>query len=125
VKSGHRLEISESSLFHWQAAALFLFICDFWAIGLRPIFMLFHLKNWGESDMVNLLDVEVWGSGIIVTLPGTNYWVTYFKEKDSPGLFPADIANRDDPRVTMTAAEFLAKAWKLANERARELGWVT
>jgi hypothetical protein len=75
--------------------------------------------------MVNLLDVEVWGSGIIVTLPGTNYWVTYFKEKDSPGLFPADIANKDDPRVTMTAAEFLAKAWKLANERARELGWVT
>ena len=74
--------------------------------------------------MVDLLDVEVWGGGIIVTLPGTNYWVTYFKEKDSPGLFPADIANKDDPRVTMTAAEFLAKAWKLANEKARELGWV-
>ena len=50
--------------------------------------------------MVNLLDVEVWGSGIIVTLPGTNYWVRYFKETDSPGLFPADIANKDDPRVT-------------------------
>ena len=74
--------------------------------------------------MVDVLDVEVWGSGIIVTLPGTNYWVTYFKEKDSPGLFPADIANKDDPRVTMTAAEFLEKAWKLANEKARELGWV-
>jgi len=82
-------------------------------------------RTAGEPDMVNLLDVEVWGSGIIVTLPGTNYWVTYFKEKESPGLFPADIANKDDPRVTMTAAEFLAKAWKLANERARELGWVT
>jgi hypothetical protein len=74
--------------------------------------------------MVNLLDVEVWRSGIIVTLPGTNYWVTYFKEKESAGLFAADIANQDDPRVTMTAAEFLAKAWELANAKARELGWV-
>ena len=75
--------------------------------------------------MVNLLDVEVWGSGIVVTLPGTNYFVRYFKENDLPGLFPADIANKDDPRVTMTASEFLAKAWQLANERARELGWIT
>jgi hypothetical protein len=75
--------------------------------------------------MVHLLDVEVWGNGIIVTLPGTNYWVRYFKENDPPGIFAADIANKDDPRVTMTANEFLAKAWKLANERARELGWVT
>jgi len=74
--------------------------------------------------MVNLLDVEVWGSGIIVTLPGTNYWVRYFKEDDSPGLSPADIANNDDPRITMTASEFLTKAWQLANERARELGWI-
>jgi hypothetical protein len=24
----------------------------------------------------------------------------------------------------MTAAEFLAKAWKLANDNARELGWI-
>jgi hypothetical protein len=74
--------------------------------------------------MVNLLDVEVWGSGIIVTLPGTNYWVRYFKEKDSPGLFAANIANKDDPRVPMTAAEFLAKAWDLATGRARDLGWI-
>jgi hypothetical protein len=74
--------------------------------------------------MINLLDVEVWGSGIIVTLPGTSYWVRYFKEKDSPGLFAADIVNKDDPRIQMTATEFLAKAWKLANEKARELGWI-
>jgi hypothetical protein len=24
----------------------------------------------------------------------------------------------------MTMSEFLAKAWKLANDRARELGWI-
>jgi hypothetical protein len=28
------------------------------------------------------------------------------------------------PRVPMTGAEFLAKASKLANEKARELGWI-
>jgi len=84
-----------------------------------------NLNDLGGIGMLHLLDVEVWGGGIIVTLPGTNYWVSYFKENDSPGLFAADIANRDDPRVTITANEFLEKAWKLANERARELGWVT
>jgi hypothetical protein len=75
--------------------------------------------------MVNLLDVEVWGNGIIVTLPGTRYWARYFREKDCPGLLPVDTANKDDPRVTMTANEFLAEAWKLANARGRELGWVS
>jgi len=74
--------------------------------------------------MVNLLDVEVWGSGIIVTLPGTNYWVRYFKENDLPGLFPADIANKDDPRVSMTCPDFLASAWRAANDRAKGLGWI-
>jgi len=24
----------------------------------------------------------------------------------------------------MTSAEFLAKAWKVANDKARELGWI-
>jgi hypothetical protein len=38
--------------------------------------------------------------------------------------FAKDIANKDDPRIPMTAAEFLAKAWKLANDKARELGWI-
>jgi hypothetical protein len=75
--------------------------------------------------MVNLLDVEVWGTGIIVSLPGTSYWVRYFREQNSIGLFAADVVKKDDPRVDMTAAEFLAKAWDLASERARDMGWVT
>ena len=78
----------------------------------------------GKSAMINLLDVEVWGTGIIVSLPGTNYWVRYFREQNSRGLIAADLAKKDDPRVDMTAAEFSAKAWDLALERAKELGWV-
>jgi hypothetical protein len=31
---------------------------------------------------------------------------------------------RDDPGLGLTSAEFLAKAWKVANEKARELGWI-
>jgi hypothetical protein len=70
------------------------------------------------------LDVEVWGSDIVITLPGTSYGVTYFKRKGSIGLLAKDITNQDDPRIPMTSAEFLAKAWKLANNKARELGWI-
>jgi hypothetical protein len=34
------------------------------------------------------------------------------------------ITDRDDPRVAMTLSEFIAAAWKLANDKARELGWI-
>ena len=70
------------------------------------------------------LGIQVSGNEIIITLLGTSYSVTYFKRGGSPGLFAKDIANEDDPRVPMTSAEFLAKAWKLANDKARELGWI-
>jgi hypothetical protein len=60
------------------------------------------------------LGVLVSGNDVIVTLLGTRYSVTYFKRRVSPGLFAKDITNEDDPRVPMTASEFLAKAWKLA-----------
>ena len=70
------------------------------------------------------LHVEVEGGDIVVTLPGTDYSVTYFKLERAPQLLAKDISDRDDPRLPMTGAEFLAKAWKLANDKARELGWV-
>ena len=69
------------------------------------------------------LSVEVYGNHIIVTLPGTSYSVTYFKPRGQPWLAAKDIVHKDDPRIAMTSAEFLAKAWKVANDKARELGW--
>jgi hypothetical protein len=45
-------------------------------------------------------------------------------ERTVQGLLAKDIVNKNDPRIQMTAAEFLAKAWKLANDKARELGWI-
>ena len=45
------------------------------------------------------LSIKIKGKDLIITLPGTLYSVTYFKPSGSFG------------------------AWKLANEKARELGW--
>jgi hypothetical protein len=70
------------------------------------------------------LDCQVQDDEIIVALPGTSYAVTYYKPERSPQLLAKRIADRDDPRTSMSLSEFLARAWKLANDKARELGWI-
>jgi hypothetical protein len=70
------------------------------------------------------LRVQVVDDEIIVTRPGSTYSVTYYKLPTSPGLLAKRMPDRDDLRISMTAAEFLATAWKLANEKARALGWI-
>jgi hypothetical protein len=69
------------------------------------------------------LDVQVVDDEIIVTLPGSHYSVTYHKPKKSPQLLVKSMSDRDDPHVAMKVSEFLDAAWRLANDRARELGW--
>ena len=77
------------------------------------------------TDFDPKLSIRVHGKELIVTLPGTSYAVTYFKREGSPGLLAKDIVQVDDPRLhRMTASQFLAKAWKLANEKAANLGWI-
>jgi hypothetical protein len=34
------------------------------------------------------------------------------------------LPRRYDPNAVLTPAEFLTQAWKLANDKARELGWI-
>ena len=63
------------------------------------------------------LDLLVSGNDITIALLGTRYSVTYFKRRGSPGLFAKDILHEDDPRIPMTSAEFLAKAWKSLTTR--------
>jgi hypothetical protein len=70
------------------------------------------------------LRVEVVDDEIIVSLPTSYYSVTYYKPKNSPQLLAKRISDKDDPRLPMTGAEFLVKAWRLANDKARELGWI-
>jgi hypothetical protein len=66
--------------------------------------------------------VQVVDDEIIVTLLGTRYAVTYYRPENSPGLLAKRISDSDDPCIPMRVSEFLASAWKLANDKARELG---
>ncbi len=70
------------------------------------------------------LELEVQDGDITIWLPGSSYSVTYYKPAKSPQLLAKRIASSDDPRVAVTASDFLAAAWRLANHKARELGWI-
>jgi hypothetical protein len=71
-----------------------------------------------------VLRVEVQGGEIVVTALGTDYVVTYHKPANSPQLLAKSYPRKEDKRVSMTLAQFLTDAWKLAKDRARELGWI-
>jgi hypothetical protein len=73
---------------------------------------------WGS------LHLEVVDGEIVVTMPFTSYTVTYYKPARSPQLLAKRIASRDDPSSPMTLSDFLARAWRVANDKARELGWI-
>ena len=75
-------------------------------------------ESWGR------LRIDAVDNEIVVTLPGTSYSVTYYKLPNSPQLLAKRIANQDDPRVPITLSEFLARAWRIANDKAREMGWI-
>jgi hypothetical protein len=59
----------------------------------------------------------------MTTLPGTNFMVTYFKPAGTSHLI-ARPNWTNDPDASIELGEFLAKALKLANAKARELGWI-
>jgi len=54
----------------------------------------------------------------------TDCVMTYHKPENSPELLARSFASKEDRRVSMTLADFLTAAWKLANDKARELGWI-
>lgn len=70
------------------------------------------------------LHVEVQGGEIIVTLPGTSYRVVYCRPTSTPGLMAKYHSGRREHGSPMTEAEFHARAWAAANDKARELGWI-
>ena len=70
------------------------------------------------------IHLDVRGGDIVVDLPGTSYTATYHKPAVSPQLLATDLPTKDDPRAKLTLAEFLSRAWRLANDKARELGWI-
>ena len=79
------------------------------------------------SDMTanDKLYVEVLDDEIIITLPGTSYTVTYYRATAFPQrLLTKSHSGGEDHDAPMTQAEFHGRAWRLANHKARELGWI-
>jgi hypothetical protein len=59
---------------------------------------------------------------IIVTLPGTTFRAIYRKLDKSPGMVV--FAVQSDKSAGISRADFLARARRVANDKARELGWI-
>ena len=68
------------------------------------------------------LKVETDGRFIVITLPGTSFRATYFKASNA-GLMQSDYMT-DDGSAVISRNEFLDLAFKAANDKARELGWI-
>ena len=67
------------------------------------------------------LRVTVRDETITVTLPGTWFTVSYRKLPGIPDLVATSVV--DDKRVAMRKADFLVRASRIANNKAKELGW--
>ena len=80
-------------------------------------------EAWRDFLIANL-HVAVWDDELVVSLPQSSYSVTYYKPPNSPGLLAKNISHRDDPHIEIKLSEFLAEAWRAANDKAHELGWI-
>ncbi|MGA8689145.1 MAG: hypothetical protein ACLQF1_09430 [Methyloceanibacter sp.] len=68
--------------------------------------------------------IEVRGNKLLVIQPGTTYVVTYYKLPNSPQLIAKNFPRENDKRAPMTQSQFVTRAWQLANDKAREFGWI-
>jgi hypothetical protein len=64
--------------------------------------------------------VETTDENVIVTLPGTGCMVNYRKAVHGLAVFHM----RGDADAPIHDIHFLARAWQLANDKARELAWI-
>jgi hypothetical protein len=74
--------------------------------------------------MADDLKVQVRAGDIVVTMSGTSFRVVYRKPLRGPQLVARLDYFQDQQKGSITRGEFLARAWKLANDEARELGWI-
>ena len=71
-----------------------------------------------------VLRVQVQGDEIAVTASGTDYVMTYHKPANSPQLLAKRFPRKQRQARLYDLADFLTAAWKLADDKARELGWI-
>ena len=70
------------------------------------------------------LELEVQDGDITVSVAVHELRGNVLQAQESRHLLAKCIMGEDNPRVAMTHAEFLEAAWRLANHKARELGWI-
>jgi hypothetical protein len=75
-------------------------------------------------DRMPPLRVELRGQNILITLPGTSFRVVYPKPARGRLAAMPVYPPQSKRSALFTRLQFLARARKLANERARELGWI-
>ena len=93
----------------------------------QPLSMQWNFqRSWPpEQSTANpVFRVAVQGSDIVVTASDTDYVMTYHKPTNSRQLIAKSFPRKEDRRVPMTLADFLTAAYKLANDKAREVGWI-
>ena len=69
------------------------------------------------------LRLTVRDEAITVMLPGTWFTVTYRKRPGVDDLVATNVVA--DRRVALKKADFLVRASRIANDKARELGWIS
>ena len=77
-----------------------------------------------KSVRMQDLHIEVRDRDIVVTMPGTNLRVVYRKPHRGSQLVTRLDYFQDQQKGPITRAEFLTRALKAANDKARELGWI-
>jgi hypothetical protein len=70
------------------------------------------------------LHVEVQGSDLVVTLLSTTFKVVFQRFPVAPQLMANWYAPRGKAVSETRRRQFLASAWKIASDKARELGWI-
>ena len=91
----------------------------------RPLSMQWNTRRPPpRPTIIPVLRVAVLGSEIVITAPNTDYVMTYHKPANSPQLLARSFPRKEDRRVSMSLADFLTAAYKLANDKARDLGWI-
>jgi hypothetical protein len=68
--------------------------------------------------------VDLDGQRLIVTMSETAYRTVFYKHPDEPRLVEANSI-AVDKEASMRHADFENLAWKAANAKARELGWIS
>ena len=70
------------------------------------------------------LHMEVDGLDIIVTMPGTKHRVTFQRPADGRQLIPKPEHVPVQKEDSISREAFIAYAWVVATDKARELGWI-